>query len=530
MDGKHAFFGTLQQGGGTADVFGYKLTSNHGVITVTNGAQLYFGDPDFTGSFVNSGELNIVGTGNEYDFTPHTGTSFIGIKNWGNLSPEGVIQGGTYRMTNGGVLLYQNSVTQITRLGAGTDLTVDSSNAIRKSASSVIPLQSLNKIDPGAALTVVEGPTGNALYVQAVFDNSGSLTLDHGTLMAAMGAGTGVFNNHPTGTVVAKNGGYLYAALGFRNDGDMSVNLGTLYGPGLENGGTITLANSSRGDFRNGLFINTGTINVDGSSILYYDSDGSTYGTVNVTVGGQVVSYSGLTGNQSTWMAGGTNSGDIWLAGGDTQLDSDLINVGTMTLQSGQTVHFTGAGQLTNNGTMSIDGHLFADLNVGAGGMLQGNGTITGNINQTAGMVKPGHSPGIMTVDGNYFQAEAGTLRLDFDTMQEGYHGRHDAGWNYCWSYVDASGDVTLNGALLLNFLSEFEPGTYEIMHFGGDLSFGPTFVLDAEGSQYNIQVIPDGQYLDMVVSEVPEPATCGLLLLGALALARRRTAIVGRS
>ena len=50
-----------------------------------------------------------------------------------------------------------------------------------------------------------------------------------------------------------------------------------------------------------------------------------------------------------------------------------------------------------------------------ATGVLAGNGQINGNVTNTSGSVRPGNSPGHLTVAGNFLQSTGGTLQIEVD-------------------------------------------------------------------------------------------------------------------
>ena len=47
--------------------------------------------------------------------------------------------------------------------------------------------------------------------------------------------------------------------------------------------------------------------------------------------------------------------------------------------------------------------------------MLVGDGQVNGNVTNTSGEVRPGNSPGRLTVNGNYTQSAGGTLQVEID-------------------------------------------------------------------------------------------------------------------
>ena len=75
-----------------------------------------------------------------------------------------------------------------------------------------------------------------------------------------------------------------------------------------------------------------------------------------------------------------------------------------------------------NAGILQVDGRI-ASLNtfVNLGGTLMGTGVIGGNL-FNGGVVSPGHSPGTLTVTGNYTQTPAGTLLIEVAGKGAGQH------------------------------------------------------------------------------------------------------------
>jgi hypothetical protein len=112
-----------------------------------------------------------------------------------------------------------------------------------------------------------------------------------------------------------------------------------------------------------------------------------------------------------------------------------------------------------------------ATTNILAGGILSGIGTIAGNVNNTAGTVAPGTSPGILTINGNYVQGSGGTLAVEI--------GGTAAGTQY--DQLIVTGNATLGGALGVALIGGFVPpsgSTFAVVQAGavnGAFSITPT-------------------------------------------------------
>jgi hypothetical protein len=94
------------------------------------------------------------------------------------------------------------------------------------------------------------------------------------------------------------------------------------------------------------------------------------------------------------------------------------------------------------------------DLDVNWGGTLTGNGTINGLVIRNNGLVGPGTSPGILTINGDYIQSETGTLEIEVFGTEVGTE----------YDQLVVTGTATLGGTLYIapsiNFPPEvsFEP------------------------------------------------------------------------
>ena len=97
---------------------------------------------------------------------------------------------------------------------------------------------------------------------------------------------------------------------------------------------------------------------------------------------------------------------------------------------------------IVNIGIFLINGNLGGTCTVSSGGTLGGNGTIGTLINN--GIVAPGNSIGILTVNGNYTQNPSGTLAIEIN----------DAGAS---DLLQVTGTASLNGILHISP----EPGVY---------------------------------------------------------------------
>jgi fibronectin-binding autotransporter adhesin len=412
------------------------------------------------------------------------------------------LTGGTYAITNGGVL-YDVNGGNITELGTGTRLTVDSSASIQTPGTSDRPLSHLKTIDAGASLTLL---AGDPLITDPGFENNGNLTIDGGGLIVTAGG----FTNEAGGIVSLDQGGALYT-------------------PGFNNLGTLTLNHGSTADFRGGTFTAGGTITLSGNSVIYYDgTPGAIAGMVDLSGGGEVVANDGCGAPPlpaCAELGGLANTGYFDLSTSTSILGSTPTNSGDFRIDQHAWVTLSGGAGFTNmDGTLRVDGTLFAPVDLEAG-MLEGTGTVgdgagTG-VEQDGGVVKPGHSPGILTINGDYIQLAGGVLEIDFEDPSRGI----GAGWGF----LHVTGNASLDGSLELEFLNPdlIATGLYEIMDYAS-LSPGHAnmTLIDPGQPGWYFNLIYNTNELDLSISDTtPEPASWALLLGGAGLLSAFRKA-----
>jgi T5SS/PEP-CTERM-associated repeat protein len=83
-------------------------------------------------------------------------------------------------------------------------------------------------------------------------------------------------------------------------------------------------------------------------------------------------------------------------------------------------------GEFTSAGLLTVSSH----------GMLRGNGTAAANV-LNAGVIAPGNPVGNLSIEGDYSQTNAGTLRIELNGVASGQFGS-----------LNVTGTATLNGTL----------------------------------------------------------------------------------
>lgn len=274
-----------------------------------------------------------------------------------------------------------------------------------------------------------------------------------------------------------------------------------------------------------------------------YDAASNTWTTAHLSEA-RGLWYGGTSVNNQAFFAGGSNRIDIY------------------TLQRYQAIHSTSSFTLQDDTVVigRTDLAPSASLNLGlfslSAGSLSGGGSI--NLNGQAMTVGDDNSStvfsGLVLGDGRFTKTGTGTLLLDTDqafsgdlylnggtleigscslsagtyvqqegsTLQLGIYGRNPGDW----SQLLTSGTVSFAGVLRVVLGNDFVPhiGDSFVLFTGGD-------ILGAF-SQLELPVLADGLSWDTsrlystgAVSIIPEPATLGLMAIGALAILRRKRA-----
>jgi hypothetical protein len=254
-----------------------------------------------------------------------------------------------------------------------------------------------------AAVAVVGGSldasgTGSASYIVAASDLFGATTLlgsvaTNKTVRILGGGGFGQATAVTT-TNLTNNGTIVLESLAGVGSQDATLAIGT--GTTLTNAGTITASATSGG-----------ARTIGGAGAL---SNGAA-GTINVDTA--------------------------------TTFSGPVTNAGAFTVAASTTATIATNNFTQTNGTTSVIGTLDPtgpSIVALGGGVLQGTGTVAGNVNNSAGDVRPGTSPGQLTIGGDYTQGSAGKLTVEI--TPPGTVSDYDR--------LIVTGNATLGGTLLV--------------------------------------------------------------------------------
>lgn len=484
------FFGDVS--GGTITNAGNLTNSAGALLTNELGGQIVN-----TGTLINQGSLSNGGGFN--DFVNDTGATLTNqagaeFSNFGYIQNRGMMtnEAGASLITNGGsdVGLFA-AIPRITNTG-----TFINSGSLSGGSFE-------NEI--GAMLANRSGATANNISV----DNRGTLTNEEGaTLLGGQVSNSGSLVNagNLASTSISGNGGTMSNQSGalFSNKG-FFINSGTLTnqagatidnqaGQQLNNSGAIANQGSlvNAGSFNNGSFGGNGVLNNTGSLV-------NQVGSTLTNASGSTLTNLGVLTNDAAIANAGT-----------------VTNTGTFAVTASGTV--SGSGIVTQtDGALTVDGSLTqAAVNLN-GGILNGTGTLNTTLNVDGGTVAPGHSPGTLTINGD-FNFTGGILDIEIGGLLPGQY-----------DLLEITGAAHfLGGTIRFDFINGFLPAASDFLAFLdaasidglSNMSFAYTglapgfqFSVDPNGGALRFTALNDGQAVEQ--SSVPEPATLALAGIG---------------
>ncbi len=456
----------LRVGDGTAPGAGYVATiasvlaGTGGIDKTDLGTLVLTGTNSYTGgTTISAGTLQLGNggtTGSVVGNVTDNGTLAFDRSDavtYGNvISGTGAVtQLGTNTLTFTGI----NTYTGITTVSAGT-LALSGSGSIA-SSSDVIANGTFD----------ISATTSGASIQQ--LDGSGSVALGTQTLTIGSTGGS----NHGLFTGAISGGGNLTLAGGTQTlsgvntyTGITTISAGTLV---LSGSGSIA---SSSDVIDNGSFDISAT--TSGASIKQLDGSGS------VTLGNQALTIGNTGGSNNGIFSGAiSGSGNLTLAGGTETLNGVSTFTGTTTVS---------AGTLEIGDSSHASASIQGSVDVQTGGTLRGHGSIGGNVIND-GIVWPGGSVGVLTINGNYTQNADGTLQIDVTPTQA--------------SELLVNGNATLAGTLSLTYApGTYSPTTYTLVQAKARTgTFTTTNSFGAIPTSLNPTVIYNGTQADLVLA-----------------------------
>jgi Metallo-peptidase family M12B Reprolysin-like len=306
----------------------------------------------------------------------------------------------------GGVIDFQGNTCGITYESVSGTFT--NAGTIRRSVGTGIAVIECNSAIGGGvdvqsgtlALASFTAGTGTVTNLNATIDKSATLDLTGGRSVNYAGTLNCIGGPNGIGTVTSSGAGQINinsdTTFNFPDNmfqwKNCTFNIAagaTLFNP---SGSFMTLSNSGNIFVQGGgTLVNNGWMRQTGLGNLYVNGAGTTLkniGTFDLqTTGGMTFSStSGTFLNQGVYRKSGATGTSI---------------VQTIFNNSGGTIDI-------QTGTLDLPGTV--DLGKGT---LQGNGTLLAPVTNSDGFVRPGSSPGLLTITGNYAQSGTGSLNVE---------------------------------------------------------------------------------------------------------------------
>lgn len=328
----------------------------------------------------------------------NTGTITGGVANTGSLGNSGALAGG---LTNTGTALNTGAIAG----GVANTGSLASSGTIAGGLTNTgTVLASAGRIDGAIA------NNAGLLAVSGNVASDGTLANAAGATLAVTAGGryslAGPLAN--AGIVVLAQTASLTAPAGFGNAGLVASD-GTLT-TDLTNTGLARLSGQL-----NGALTNTGLIQVTGplAGLTTLTNSGA------LDLGGGALTVASLSGPASAVLGNGAltvaGPASTTYAGAilETASPTSLTQAGTGTLTLTGTGRFSGPTTI-QAGTLALNGLWASPVTVAAAGTLRGIGTIAAPVT-VAGALRPGNSPGTLTVLGPVAFTPGSRLGLDID-------------------------------------------------------------------------------------------------------------------
>lgn len=460
---------------------------------------------------------------------------------------------GTVRVEDGARLVIQESNSVSGALGAQVYIGAGGTGTLSLIAGTLDVLSGseayieIGSTGNGAAgsLTAVDGSTINVIASGAQIEGQNDVLVDVGK----DGNTTGSISLIDSSLVMSAAGSDVNLNLGKVGSlGAMSLENGTMLMTGLNIGLKIGDRGNAIASLDNGSIL---TINGESDAILEVGSNGAGSLTLDngsiIVAGGQVYSRIAVGSNPGS-------NGTLTIRGGSSvELlgPNAVMDIGDPSPNGADSsmgvVAVTGAGSKlstetdilvgkccdngSTRGVLSVsDGAIVTtpSLTIDSGGILMGDGgMIVGNVYvRNSGLVAPGLSPGLLTIDGNLELGPASVLELEFAS-------------NTVFDRITAFGGVSATGPFqfVLSFLDGYVPLVGQTWDFLSASSVSETFLANANivvkglgPSSLFLERSDDSgsQFLRVraeKISPVPLPPTAVLMLVAILSI----IAVTGR-
>ena len=146
--------------------------------------------------------------------------------------------------------------------------------------------------------------------------------------------------------------------------------------------------------------------------------------------------------------------------------------------------------------------------------MLQGIGTVEGDVSNSGGTVAPGDSVGTLHLLNDYLQGAGGSIGIELGGTTPG------SGFDV----LDVGGSASLGGTVAVSLLNGFTPTVGDMFIFLQAGSITSTFdAVTCAGCGSNFDVVYGSDFAALQVAAVPLPASGWLLGVAFVILASQR-------
>ena len=437
--------------------------TNNGQLEVQAGSS---GTTLTAAGFSNSGTVQILGTPSNQALLDVTATASVNPF----VSASGVLSPGIYELESNAVLEYSGPGISSISNGAAVQILGPYGASITDTSLTPLTSRGVN-----SALDTLSSNAGNLLLDSTAVDTSGNL-VNSGS-MEVTESGTCAPNSFGGCTIAYPPASLNVAGTLTNTNPSGAASQNAVHGIGISSGATVSA----------GGLVNSGSMDITGFnsaaavSSLASSGPATNSGTIYVLSGGQLTAAGALTNTDTGVLFLGRGSavynGSSYTpvatavsAGGFDNAGAVNISGGNGSSQPGATLTITGSGnsytQTAPLAVTTVGGTLVAQAVNIQGGLLQGNGTINGDVTNAATVVAMNSAypyfitPSVLTVSGNYTQTSSGVL----DELIQGSVTR---GAQY--NAINVSGSVTLAGALDVTTLNGFTLAanqSYDLMNF----------------------------------------------------------------
>lgn len=422
-------------------------------LTVENGGIVVAGS-SVIGNNGGTGTVTVTGIGSQWQ----GGRIEVGAGGTGTL----IIEDGGFVIGDGNIGSSLTSSSSVTVTGAGSTwqsgalivgdygtgtLTIENGGLVTSSSGTI---GSSYGLGASTGVVIITGAGSQWQCDNGPLSVSGDglpckIIIENGGLVTSSGGYVGAFDGSGTATVTGSGSRWM-------NSGDLSVGYATGTGTlTIQNGGFVTSSSTYLGVNHNSI----GTATVTGAGSQWHNkyltvgelSSGT--GKLNVENGGLVITshdaHLGYT-KGSAGFAIVTGSGSQWQVNGD--LVAGNGGIGKLTIENGGVVE---VGEV---------------LTLGIYGTLSGNGgTIVGDV-VSSGLISPGSSPGILTIDGDL--TSTGIVKFELAGTGSGL-----------FDQLLVGGNLKLGGVVEIDLLDGFDPAagnSFNLLDFGSFKDLGYQF------------------------------------------------------